>query len=128
MNSWQIDDNDCEIETILATTVPLNLYKVMSVFILDNMQPILEEQLPNSQARFREARGFRNNVLILKTIINEKVEANQEAVITFIDYTATCDSISHGFLDESLAEANIQPRGSLLLCDGSGQNAIRCGL
>ena len=85
-------------------------YKVMSVLILRKMQPALEERLPDSQAGFRKARGCRDNVLILKTIINEIVKAGQEAVITFIDYTAAFDSISHRFLDESLAEANVQPK------------------
>ena len=46
----------------------------------------------------------------MKTIIKEVVRAGQEAVVTFIDYTAAFDSISHRFLDESLAEANVQPK------------------
>ena len=85
-------------------------YKVLSVLILRRMQPALEERLPDSQAGFRKARGCRDNVLILKIIINEIVKAGQEAVVTFIDYTAAFDSVSHRFLDESLAEAKVPPK------------------
>jgi len=85
-------------------------YKVLSVMILRRMQSALEERLPDSQAGFRKARGCRDNVLILKIIINEIVKANQEAVVTFIDYTAAFDSVSHRFLDESLAEAMVAPK------------------
>ena len=85
-------------------------YKVLSVIILRRMQPALEERLPDSQAGFRKARGCRDNVLILKTIINEVIKAGQEAVVTFIDYTADFDSVSHRFLDESLAEAKVSPK------------------
>ena len=85
-------------------------YKVLSVLILRRMQPALEERLPDSQAGFRKARGCRDNVLILKIIIDEIVKAKQEAVVTFIDYTAAFDSVSHRFLDESLAEAMVPPK------------------
>ena len=85
-------------------------YKVLSVLILRRMQPALEARLPDSQAGFRKARGCRDNVLILKIIIDEVVKAEQEAVVTFIDYTAAFDSVSHRFLDESLAEAMVPPK------------------
>ena len=67
-------------------------YKVVSVLILKRMQPFLEERLPDSQAGFRKARGCRDNVLILKLLINEVIKAGEEAVVTFIDYTAAFDS------------------------------------
>ena len=82
-------------------------YEVLSVIVLRRMQSALEERLPDSQAGFRKARGCRDNVLILKLIIEEIIKAGQELVIVFIDYTAAFDSLSHRFLDESLAEANV---------------------
>ena len=57
-------------------------YKVVSVLILKRMQPFLEERLPDSQDGFRKARGCRDNVLILKLLINEVVKAGEEAVTT----------------------------------------------
>ena len=85
-------------------------YKVLSVLILRRIQPLLENILPDSQAGFREVRGCRDNVLILKTIINEMIRAGQKALVTFIDYTAAFDSVSHRFIDESLAEAKASPK------------------
>ena len=74
------------------------------------MQPYLEERLPDSQAGFRKARGCRDNVLILKLLIDDVVKAGREAVVTFIDYTAAFDSVSHRFLYETLSEANVPPK------------------
>ena len=71
------------------------------------MQPALKERLPDSQAGFRKSRGCRDNVLILKLLIDEIIKAGQEAVIVFIDYNVAFDCVSLCFFDESLAEANI---------------------
>ena len=47
-------------------------------------------------------------MLILKLLVDEIIKAGQEAVTVFVDYnTAAFDSVSHHFLDESLAEANV---------------------
>ena len=42
--------------------------------------------------------------------MSEVLHAGEEAVVTFIDYTAAFDSLSHRFLDEALAEANVSPK------------------
>jgi hypothetical protein len=83
---------------------------VFSVLILRRIQPALEARLPDSQAGFCKARGCRDNVFILKQLISELVRANEEAMLGFIDYTAAFDSLSHRFLDESLAEAMVPPK------------------
>ena len=93
----------------LAIGLLTHAYKVDSVLILLRMQPYLEERLSDSQAGFRKARGCLDNVLILKILINEVVKAGEEAVISFIDYTAAFDSVSHRFLDETLAKAGVPP-------------------
>ena len=85
-------------------------YKVLSVLVLRRMQDALEQRLPDTQAGFRKARGCRDNVLILKHLMSEVLRAGEEAVVTFIDYTAAFDSLSHRFLDEALAEANVSPK------------------
>ena len=90
-------------------------YKVFSVLILRRIQPALEARLPDSQAGFRKARGCRDNVFILKQLISELVRANEEAMLGFIDYTAAFDSLSHRFLDESLAEAMVPPKTRRLI-------------
>jgi len=112
-------------------------YKVLSVLVLRRMQDALEQRLPDTQAGFRKARGCRDNVLILKHLMSEVLRAGEEALITFIDYTAAFDSLSHRFLDESLAEANVSPKvrriiqaiyssasGVVRIRDASGENVF----
>ena len=69
--------------------------------------------------------------------MSEVLRAGEEALITFIDYTAAFDSLSHRFLDESLAEANVSPKvrriiqaiyssasGVVRIRDASGENVF----
>ena len=69
--------------------------------------------------------------------MSEVLRAGEEALITFIDYTAAFDSLSHLFLDESLSEANVSPKvwriiqaiyssasGVVQIRDASGENVF----
>ena len=85
-------------------------YKVFSVLVLRRMQGALELRLPETQAGFRKARGCRDNVLVLRTIIKAVIKSGRQAMATFIDYSAAFDTISHRFLDESLASAGISTK------------------
>ena len=82
-------------------------YKLLSAVIAHRMQVPLEAILPDSQAGFRPARGARDNVCILKWTINMLLRESREAVVTFIDYTAAFDTLSHAFLDEALGHASV---------------------
>jgi len=79
-------------------------YKVLSVLVLRKMQPVIEARLPDSQAGFRKARGCRDNVLILKHLIQEVLKAGEEVVLTFVDYTAAFDSLHHNYLDTAMGK------------------------
>ena len=50
------------------------------------------------------------SVLLLRLLMDAVLRAGKEAVVTFIDYRAAFDTISHRFLDESLAAAGVQPK------------------
>ena len=80
-------------------------YKLLSAVISRRMHLDLENVLPDSQAGFRQARGTRDNISILKWTIKIVLREGREAVIAFIDYTAAFDSESHLFLDEALSSA-----------------------
>ena len=82
-------------------------YKLLSTVISNRMYVDLEEILPDSQAGFRRARGTRDNICILKWAIKMILREMQEAVITYIDYTAAFDTESHLFLDEALSAAGV---------------------
>ncbi|MEO2222100.1 MAG: reverse transcriptase domain-containing protein, partial [Candidatus Poseidoniia archaeon] len=82
-------------------------YKLLSAVISRRMQVPLEAILPDSQAGFRPARGARDNVCILKWTIDMLLRESREAVVTFIDYTAAFDTLSHAFLDQALNQASV---------------------
>ena len=72
----------------------------------------MEDNLPPNQFGFRRKRGTRDAIFLLSTFIDEQLEARNDAFIAFIDFTAAFDSVSHKFLDESLAKmgASVQSR------------------
>ena len=54
---------------------------------------------------FRKLRGCRDNVLILHTLVDDMLEQGHHLVVTFVDYSATFDSVSHKFIDTALTDA-----------------------
>ena len=66
--------------------------------------------LKDWQAGFRQRRGCRDNIMILRTLIDKILQQDKPLVITFIDYTAAFDSVSHKFLDYALGEATAKPK------------------
>ena len=84
-------------------------YKLLSMLVLHRMQDAVESRLAETQAGFRRERGCRDNVLLLRLLMDAVLRAGKEAVVTFIDYRAAFDIISHRFLDESLAASGVQP-------------------
>ena len=65
-------------------------YKLLSILVLHRMQDAVE--------------------LLLRLLMDAVLRARKEAGVTFIDYRAAFDTISHRFLDESLAAAGVQPK------------------
>ena len=85
-------------------------YKLLSAVIAKRLSLQLQPILPDSQAGFRPARGTRDNVCILKWTIDMLISESKPAVITFIDYTAAFDTVSHKFLDQALSSAGISSK------------------
>ena len=57
------------------------------------------------QAGFRAKRGCRDNVLTLRTIYDWVLAERKDLHVTFIDYSAAFDTVSHKFLDRALQKA-----------------------
>ena len=85
------------------------IYKLFSMLVLHRMQEAVESRLAETHTGFRRERGCRDNVLLLRLLMDAVLRAGKQAVVTFIDYRAAFDTISHRFLDESLTAAEIQP-------------------
>ena len=80
-------------------------YKIMSSILLRRLIKECQEFFSEWQAGFRPHRGCRDNVLLLRLLYDHIINKNKACVITYIDYTAAFDSISHKFLDKTLATA-----------------------
>ena len=63
--------------------------------------------LQNWQAGFRPDRGCRDNVTILCTLYQKVMQCGEAIAVTFIDYSAAFDTVSHKFLDKALEEADM---------------------
>ena len=62
-------------------------------------------RLSDWQTGFRPERGCRDNILLLRVLVDQVIKENGKVFLTFIDYSAAFDSVSHKFLDRSLADA-----------------------
>ena len=87
-------------------------YKVFAMILLGRMLPYLTNQLSDMQAGFRKGRGCRDNITILMTVIRHLLDAAEDklqtqAVISYIDFTAAFDTISHTFLLKTLGEYGV---------------------
>lgn len=96
--------NDC------ANYRPIGLlnhsYKILSVCILTSR--LMKETkwfLSDWQSGFRQLRGCRDNILLLRVIYDNIIKGDTKCVVTFIDYAGAFDSISHKYLDAALKNA-----------------------
>ena len=90
-------------------------YKLLSHYLLKRIGDSMGVFLPETQAGFRKERGTRDNVFILARLIETTIKKGERCVITFIDFIAAFDSVSHLFLDEAMGEAM-----------GVSSSAIKC--
>ena len=80
-------------------------YKILSVCILHRLVAETDWFLSDWQAGFRSERGCRDNLLLLRVIYDQVINGNDKCVVTFIDFAAAFDSVSHKFLDSALGKA-----------------------
>ena len=80
-------------------------YKILSVCILNRLVAETDWFLSEWQAGFRNDRGCRDNTLLLRVIYDQYIKGNKKCVITFIDFAAAFDSVSHRYLDHALGKA-----------------------
>ena len=80
-------------------------YKIMSTVLLRRIVEECKSFFSEWQAGFRAMRGCRDNVMLLRVLYDQVINNNSKCVVTYIDYTAAFDSVSHKFLDATLAKA-----------------------
>ena len=85
-------------------------YKTLSQCMQARLEKETAGFLPDWQAGFRKLRGCRDNVFILRTIIDHMMDKDHPLYLTFIDYSAAFDSVSHKFIDRALAAAGVKDK------------------
>ena len=78
----------------------------MTVILLKRIMKECAAFFSDWQAGFRQRRGCRDNILLLRVLYDQVINGDKRCVVTYIDYKAAFDWISHKFLDKSLASAN----------------------
>ena len=80
-------------------------YKIMSVMLLRRLVQECASFFSDWQAGFRPQRGCRDNVLLLRVLYDQIINGNSKCVVTYIDFSAAFDTVSHKFMDATLAKA-----------------------
>ena len=114
-------------------------YKILAHIILARLLKCSDAFLKDWQAGFRAKRGCRDNAMILRTICQRILSLGKKIAITFIDYSAAFDTVSHKFLDEALKEVDVpvkiramfravyQSATAFTTTSGTGDEEIRSG-
>lgn len=85
-------------------------YKVLSGYIQELLKTLVDSKLVDEQAGFRQARGTRDQILILQWFITLAREANIEFYLTFIDFKAAFTTVAHSFIVQCLFEIGCHPK------------------
>ena len=67
--------------------------------MLARLQKETSHFLADWQVGFQQKRGCRDNVLVLRTLFDEVLRRHDNMCVSFIDYSAAFDSLSHKFID-----------------------------
>lgn len=102
-------------------------YKILSICLLNRLIDETDWFLSDWQAGFRGKRGCRDNLLLLRVIYDQIIKGNKKCVVTFIDFAAAFDSVSHKFLDKALGVAGAKRKTRALFREiyAAAQVAVR---
>ncbi|CAH2105825.1 unnamed protein product [Euphydryas editha] len=96
-----------DIENYRPISLMSKVYKVLAKIILDRLSPILDEQQPVEQARFRRGFSTIDHIHTVKQILEKYNEYNKNVYIAFIDYAKAFDSLSHNYIWDTLEHQRI---------------------
>jgi hypothetical protein len=101
------DAKDCSNYRTIAL-IP-HASKVLLKIIQQRLRPIIEAELPDTQAGFRRGRGTRDHIANLRWIMEKSREYQKDVYMCFIDYSKAFDCIDHDKLWKALNELGVPP-------------------
>ena len=85
-------------------------YEVLATITLQRLLTGTSGFLKDWQAGFRAGRGCRDNTMILRTICQKMMHLGKTIAVTFVDYSAAFDTVSHKCVDEALGIAGVSAK------------------
>ena len=73
------------------------------------LQQYVDRELPDVQAGFRKGRGTRDQIAIIRWIIEKAREFQKNIYFFFIDYAEAFDCVDHKKLENSERDGNTRP-------------------
>ena len=84
-----------------------HVYKVLSVVLLKRTMKCIDKQISDSQSGFHGAKGTGNNLFVVSAVVDWITRDGSTAILTFVDYSAAFDSVSHSFLKFALLDRSV---------------------
>ena len=78
--------------------------KILLIIILNRLRNKVEAELSDCQAGYRKGRGTTGMLFVLQILIEKVRNTEDEAFITFIDYSKAFDSVDHHHLFTTMLE------------------------
>ena len=78
--------------------------KILLSIILNRLKAKVEMKLSDCQAGYRKGRGTTDMLFVLRLIIEKIRNTEDEAFITFIDYSKAFDSVNHNHLFKTMID------------------------
>ena len=69
--------------------------KILLIIILNRLKGKMEQEISDCQAGYRKNRGTTDMLFVLQLLIEKLRQNNEEAYVTFIDYSKAFDSVIH---------------------------------
>lgn len=90
------DTRQCQNNRTIAL-IP-HASKIMLYIIAGRMEQYINRELPAEQAGFRKGRGTRDQIAILRRIVEKFIDARRPLYLAFIDYSKAFDCVDHNTL------------------------------
>ena len=91
------------VSTLIFTIIIKN--ELHTRILFKRLMSISENFLNDWQAGFRPGRGYRDNITILRTLCEHLLQLGECLAVTFIDYAAAFDSLSHEYIHRVLGSS-----------------------
>ena len=92
-----------------TTQLHLSHMLVMLKILQDRLQQYVNCELPDVQAGFRKGRRTRDQIAIIRWIIEKAREFQKNIYFCFIDYAKALDCVDHNKLENSERDGNTRP-------------------